>query len=504
MTETERPAPGVEADDDDEGFDLARVKDLLGFALRAPRRRPKLAFFMLFVSLAATIATVMLWPRTYTTEAKILAQRNLVLPALGNPQRSVPREADAPTHNVSDTILKHDNIVALIKQVNLIDRWDAQRPPIMKFKDKVTGFFSDPPSEEDKMRALVGVVEKRITVTSDETTVTIAVEWTNPEMAFELADVVQKNFLDARYDADVNVINDAIAILEGHLKDEQANVDAAVVDMQKAMAADRGNDARNVPAPAPLPTFFAPAPAPQPKPAPTATVDPKLAEQLADKRARIKQIEDARAARLADLNRQLENALVTMAPAHPTVVGIKQRIEEESKDPPELAVLKSEERTLADQIGAATPPAASTTAPAPVAYPPQVTQAIARVPPQKPNEDPAVSLARVKLQNAATKCAELQGRIDSARIEMDIARAAFKYRFSVVHPAEVAKKPKKPNVPVVVLVGLLATALLTFLVAAAADLASGRFVEPWQVERKLGIPLLGEVPPLLPKGPDPS
>jgi capsular polysaccharide biosynthesis protein len=86
---------------------------------------------------------------------------------------------------------------------------------------------------------------------------------------------------------------------------------------------------------------------------------------------------------------------------------------------------------------------------------------------------------------------------------MDIARAAFKYRFSVVHPAEVAHKPRKPNVPAVLFGGLFATLLLTFLVAAFADLFGGRFVEPWQVERRLKIPLLGEVsPPLLPKGPD--
>ena len=229
--------------------------------------------------------------------------------------------------------------------------------------------------------------------------------------------------------------------------------------------------------------------------------DPKLVEQIGQKRARIKQLEEARTTRLADLNRQLENALVTMAPAHPTVVALKQRMEEESKEPAELTTLRAEERALSDQLGAAAPPPAASSTGA-VVLPPRVTNAMAQVPPARPNEDPSVSLARVKLQNAATKCAELQQRIDSARIEMDIARAAFKYRFSVVHPAEVPRKARKPNVLMVLVIGLLATFVLTFAVAALADLAGGRFIEPWQVEQRLGIPVLGEVAPLLPKGPD--
>jgi hypothetical protein len=47
---------------------------------------------------------------------------------------------------------------------------------------------------------------------------------------------------------------------------------------------------------------------------------------------------------------------------------------------------------------------------------------------------------------------------------------------------------------------LLAAPLLGMLLAGIRDLLRGRFVEPWQVERHLNLPLLGELnlPPLNP------
>jgi hypothetical protein len=441
----------------------------------------------LFASLAVTIFAVVYWPRTYGTEVRILAQRNFLLPALGNPTRAVPREADAPTRNVADHILRRDNVVSLIKQVNLMDRWDAERPPLLAWKDHAAEMVTEAPSEEDRMRALVGVIEKKIAVTSDDTTVTIDVEWTNAHMAFELADALQKNFLDARYDADVNVINDAVAVLEGHAREQQGDVEAALNELQNAVVADNKSVPIPTPAPAPRPIFLPRAPAP----APTAHVtDPKLASDLEDRRLQIRRIEDARAARLAELNRQLDNALLTMAPAHPLVVGIKQRIDDENKDSPELLQLKNDARLLEGQLGTAAPAPTSTPA---VAFSPAANAAIASLPPPRLNEDPRVTMARNQLQSAMMKYAEMENRIDAAKIELDIARAAFKYRFTVVHPAEVPKKPRKPNVLAVGAGGFLGSFVLMFLVCAILDFRSGRFIEVWQVERRLKLPLLGEV-----------
>lgn len=106
-----------------------------------------------------------------------------------------------------------------------------------------------------------------------------------------------------------------------------------------------------------------------------------------------------------------------------------------------------------------------------------------------------MSVAKYKLANATQKYTDLQSRIDSARIELDIARAAFKYRLVVLHPAEMPKGARKPNVPVLALGGFFASLVIAIVAAVVADLATGRFIETSQVSRGLSIPLLGEVDP---------
>lgn len=76
-----------------------------------------------------------------------------------------------------------------------------------------------------------------------------------------------------------------------------------------------------------------------------------------------------------------------------------------------------------------------------------------------------------------------------------MTRAAFKYQYSVVRPPELARAPSKPNVPLVLFATVFLSALLTFLVPGLVDLWTGRFVESWQVERTLNLPLLGELTP---------
>ncbi len=73
------------------------------------------------------------------------------------------------------------------------------------------------------------------------------------------------------------------------------------------------------------------------------------------------------------------------------------------------------------------------------------------------------------------------------------ARAAFKYRYRVLYPVKLPKKPAKPNVPVFLGGGLMLAMLLGVAAAVITDLAGGRVLEAWQVERQLGLPVLAVV-----------
>src|SRR5277367_5066867 len=105
--------PSLDGGDGNDGFDLQRLKELAGYIARAPGRRPRTALASLCVTLTLGLLTASYWPRSYACDVRILVQSNLVLPALGNPNRAVPRDADTPTKNASDAIFRRDNIVAV-------------------------------------------------------------------------------------------------------------------------------------------------------------------------------------------------------------------------------------------------------------------------------------------------------------------------------------------------------------------------------------------------------
>ena len=76
---------------------------------------------------------------------------------------------------------------------------------------------------------------------------------------------------------------------------------------------------------------------------------------------------------------------------------------------------------------------------------------------------------------------------------MDIASKSFKYRFTVLTPAEFPRKPMKPNPMLIALGGMVAGLILGVFAALARDVLSGRVLESWQVERGLGVPVLAEL-----------
>jgi hypothetical protein len=508
---------GPEGEDDDE-LDLQQVKELLGFLVRAPRRRPRLAGIVLVAVVTLGVLLAIYWPRTYQCDVRLLAQRNLVLPALDNPTRAVPHEADAPTRNAADTILQRDNLIALVRQLDLVKRWETTRQPILRLKDRTLGAMSTR-TDAERERDLVDFLLRKLTVVADESSITIALEWPDREMAFEIISFLQKNFLDARYDTSVNVITEAIRILEERAKPQAAEVDAALAELMK-LEAERNQAALRAPAPAPPPG--APggqvnAPAPRAPTAPGAAarpvpVDAEVAEELQDVRRRIRAMKDDRERQVAEAQRQLVDARATLGPLHPTVVALNEKLTQLAEVPADLKALDARERELVAQIAAGATAAAAPDPDAPAPAPPPTpsfpryvapSPAPAPAPTISPlpallrslteRDDPKTAHARQKLQTASTKYNEVLSRIEAANIELAVTRAAFKYQYSVVRPPELARNPSKPNVPAVLLATIALAVLLTILVPGLLDLSRGRLVEPWQVERALKLPVLGEL-----------
>ncbi len=507
--------PPEEADE----LDGVRLRELFGLILRAPRRHPVLSVAVLAVNLLATLVYALWLPRAYEVDARIVGQRVLVMPSLGNPHRSVPTDADAPTRGAVDAILDQENVVALVKETNLVDRWEANRPKLLRWKDRVFRLVSPKPTEEDRLRAVIGLLKKQLQVQADESTIKITLQWDDPAVAYDVVDLAQRNFLQRRSAMETAVIVDTITILEGEAAKDREVLAAALADAARLAA--RATSARSGLADRPDGT---PASAPASGTAPAApttrtvtVVRPTLtdtgsdsvasasglAKQLDDKRAEIRAVEGPWQRNLADLRAKLADLRQTYAEAHPAVMTLERRIADASVEPKELVQLRAEEKGLLERIdaipsGGATTRTVTTTMTVPLRpAAPTSTAAAAGAGPEGAvllrEEPPELTEARTKLQAASRKYEERADRIDSARIELETARAAFKYRYRVVLPPELPKEPLGPSRPMRLLGGVMLSIMVMVFAAGARDLLSGCLVEGWQARRKLRVPLLSEV-----------
>jgi uncharacterized protein involved in exopolysaccharide biosynthesis len=497
---------------DSEGFDLEQAREVAGFVVRAARRRPRVTV-LAFASVAAiglTISATM--PRIYNAEVKLLAQRSSTIRVLSGTQQM---ETD-PTKNVGAMIMRRDNLVALAKDANLVQRFEATRPAGLRLKDRAMQALYGPPSEEDRLLSMVFTLEKQLTVETKEedSTLVISVDWANPRIAFDLVTLVQKNFLEARYDSDVALINDSLAVLEDHAKKELDRVDAELAEYQRLVSerAVKTAAAKATPHAQGLPVLIAPRIVGSGTATPVFIPDPEVTKSLEEKRMQIRALEEARQHTIGSLRQQLVQAQLTLTPMHPTVVALQQQLDAVSQTPPELAQLRSDERALMAQLvpprllapsGGAVGSSSATAAPV-LPFGARASSALSAstsdagagaepLPIFDPERDGPLQLEESKLSSAIHAYEDAMGRIDSARVELDVTRAAYKYRYTVVTPAELPRSPKKATPKAIAIGSVIGGFLFALLLAAGLDMATGSILESWQVRRRLKLQVLGEL-----------
>jgi uncharacterized protein involved in exopolysaccharide biosynthesis len=489
-------------------FDYQFIKHCIGFVARGVLRHPTLAGAVFFVVLVAGSLVTWLYPRSFHVESKLLANRNQVVRAIGNPHSAV--QSDDPTRAAEETIFAHDNLVALVKQTKLLESWVQTRVPILRFKDSILAFFGEKIADDDKLDAMVGTLETKLKVAADSKTVTISIDWPDPQLAYQLVESAQQNFLETRHVTEMSAISEALSILEVHAAKVQESVEESLGEYQKI----RDDRRKGVKPPAASPVrpnpegsaavakdAVDPAPSPFTKKEPTAmqlATEQELAQLkflIQSKKRAVQDLEDFRGKRLAELNAQLNDQRIQYADKHPVIMDTLQRISTLNQDSPQLLQLRQDVHELTAEYkrkGGQDPDALveprRTTRIAHTQL--QTTAALSAI---DLAEDPAIQHAQNNLRVASAKYEDLMMRIDAARIELDTARAAFKYRYSVVRPASVPKKPQKPNVLVLIVVTLLGALATGAVAGAALDLWRGRLVEVWQVESALGLKVISEV-----------
>jgi uncharacterized protein involved in exopolysaccharide biosynthesis len=508
-----------DADSSGESEPLINVRqlfDYVGFVARSVGRHKLLAFGAVVLVLAFTGAAAVLLPRTYGVETKLLAQRNAVMAALSNPGRAVPWDADAPTRAAAETVLRRDNLIALIEQTDLMNEWERTRAPILKLKDWLRATVTQyTPTADDKLESMVGLLEARMFVEAGpvgDGTVTIALSWPDAEMAYRLVQAAQQAFLDARQAAETAAIGESIAILEKYSASLHDDINRTLAELERTQATASARSGASRPrltarssATSQLESLAAPILAQLGDPLESNPNLKRLKEALVAKRLELQRVDETRQRQLAELQGRLGQLKTVYTANHPNVVSVEQNIAALSHESPQAIVLDAEIQELQEDYdkrlsdandlqtkSQLTQRSAAATAPGPLATAreTQPTERAAEAPVQAPGSQ-MNEFVRLRLRSELNQLESVLERTDGAKIELAVSQAAFKYRYTVIRPAQVPRDPAFPNVKLLMAAGFLASLLFALAVVVTKDLLSNRILEAWQIERHLGLPVLG-------------
>lgn len=497
--------------EDEELIDFRQIRNCVGFVARALRCRRIITVGVFILAFGATAAAVRLWPKTYHVEARLLAQRNELMAALSNPGRAISLDADGPTRAAAETILRHDNLVALVKQTDLVNEWERTRIPILKAKDALFRVVWGTPRDDEKLDALIDLLERRIIVSvGQEGTIRIDIHWRDAWLAYQLVDSVVQNFLESRQVAETSAIAESISILERSTAALQSEIDGTFAQLQAARdgpaSGGRPKAAPSAPPKITASTPTAPAIVPGEDfialPPETVSDQVRLKAALDAKRQEIARLEDFRRQQLSELQARLAAALTIYTDGHPAVSSLRQSIASLSHDSPQLTALRNEAQSLetqyetavievrdaqqkaedarraaaaAQQVAMLSGAPANSPAPDPQARPANSGPADSGGSGGAPALDyPNPTTTRLRLELA--QLANMRERINSARIELATAQAGFKYRYIVTRPPQMPRRPTKPNVPAVLIVGALGALLLAVSAAVCAELLRDRTI----------------------------
>jgi len=465
-------------------FDWALIGSYAAFVFHSIWRH-KLQFLLVWVGIIGFSAGLMfVLPKTYQVKTTLQAQRNQVMASLSNPGRAIPIDADAPTRLAAETVQRYDNLVALIQQTELIKSWPLNRAPLLKLKDYIWSRAFKQPTPEEQMENFVYYLQSRLWVLTGEGTVTIGIEFPDPHLAYRLVDTALQNFLEARHAADVSSIAEAITILEGRAEQAHQALASSLQQLQAAREAQAPRPAKRVSksvvesrAPKPLDQEAA-----------------RLLVTVQSKRRAIADLEEFRHRRITELQTRLQEQRATYSASHPAVLDTEQSLEAVRHESPQVAVLKRDLASLEADLkktGVADPAAQEVGRATPVVF---QAEHLGSIDPRE-DENPQIGYLRDQVRFALSTYNSFLDRIEGARLELDSARAAFKYRYTVISPVQRPRGPIKPKPALVLAASLIAGLVLAVLGTTLVDLHSRTLLENWQVERQLKLPLIAEVRP---------
>jgi len=479
-------------EDEKESLDFEATKEMVNLIVRAPLRRPKLAAAIFLLLTALGILAALFVTPLYTASEVLVITRNVITPTIGQ-QNAPPQDYD-PTAGIWEAVKGRDNLTKLAQQTHLADKIRApgDGPPL---------------TDEAKLQLAVKMLEYRLNIKADGNTVAFVAEWTDAQTAYDLARGAVLNFLETRKADEISKYSEAIKLVEKSEQEERDGIDQALQDFMKLKwGVSPGSSTAGATSPSPgaqspaaaAPAAATPAVASPVRPLGVGGPDVDLAKRLDDKKQQIRQTEEEWHRAQTEAHARLNELLVKFTPSHPSVIAQQSQVDRLSEEPANLKALKNEERSLIRELESQMTIKTDSRSAARPSGPIFVTPSVgtSRTPISKQDlevSDPQSAMALEALQGRTRKFNEYSDNVSAMRLQLELARKAFETRYRTFKPAELPTKPKYPVRVILVWGGALLGLLLSIGVAAALDLASGRFIEPWQVRRRLALPVLGEV-----------
>jgi hypothetical protein len=163
-------------------------------ALRAAWRRRWIAAAVFLVGTDASVVYYRLKPPVYRVEA-ILAQPRQATPAV-----SPGAVSDAPAQSAWQMVHRHENLLALIDEANLLSQPSTQ-PASGDLRERLRRTVLDPRQAsvaDEPTEAIVRRLGQALEVTARDGIVTVAIEWPDPEQAYRLVKVASKRLQEMR------------------------------------------------------------------------------------------------------------------------------------------------------------------------------------------------------------------------------------------------------------------------------------------------------------------
>jgi hypothetical protein len=474
------PVPGLTID----------PMEILRFALAAARRNLFTCFVFGLLTLVIGLGIVSALPRTFESTSKIHAVGTVSI-TTELTRGHVPGAGGVAIKDVTEAVFNHSNLEWLVDEAKLVENWPKTRNWAQRLMDSARASLIGPTSRRDMHKQLLSMLEQNIGVTpEDSSSIRFRARWRDPATAQALTMLVQDRYIASKEEEEVAAITRATTVLEEELKHADDGFAPAVTELRaQIQKLEREAKTKLAPdgtapkAPAPLISVSA---APSGPP-------PELAGKLDALRAEERSVLEPWQRRTAELKFQLADLRAVYGPAHPSVVQLESKLSAASAEPVELLDIRQQQEQLKANIahwgatGTTRTLRSAAVGGRPADDPEGLRDLIGSA-----ASDPRLAPARLALETVLFKSRDMAARLDAARMELALTRAAFKYRYRMVEPARFWAKPIKPKVPMLTAFAVVFALIVGFVAGAGRELVSGRLMELWQA-RQIGLDVIATV-----------